>query len=228
MNKKLLLYFVITLFIIIPTLASTDFLGTFKTDESINLIQTCASCTYNNITSVTAPDSSLVVSDVAMTKDGLYYNYTLASQDLTGTYNVCGVGDLDGTDTVWCYNFDVTYTGKAYENNLLVVVLVYLFLSALYYVLGIMNKRNIKKDSTKVTTWLMLLSYTMIFIKAIALSYYIYLQYVGADLGSLFSVLFYSDLIVLSGIATFTIVFAILAYVNPDEEKSKWEPEKWG
>jgi len=112
-NKiKMSTFGILLLFLIASATGSTE-LGTFKTGDDINLIQLCDSCTYNNITSVTAPNSTTLISNVVMTKDGTAYNYTLPSTYITslGTYNVNGVGDLDNTTTVWTYTFMVTPLG---------------------------------------------------------------------------------------------------------------------
>lgn len=113
------------------------FLGIFQTDQSIELTQTCSNCTFVNITSITAPNSTIIIQDVTMTKTDFTYNYTLTAQDLTGTYNVCGVGDLDGVNTVWCYSFELTETGKAtsLDNTLyyVIIIIIVMIMSGLLY-----------------------------------------------------------------------------------------------
>lgn len=115
--KKLFVLMFVGIFLFSLVNAEIQTLGTFKQGNSINLIQTCATCTFNNITSVLNPDSTQVIGEFEMTKVGSVYNLTLSSGNATvlGNYIVNGVGDLDGTNTVWNYDFDLTADGKPFR-----------------------------------------------------------------------------------------------------------------
>ncbi len=117
--KKILLTLILGMFLISLASAEIQTLGTFKQGEEINLIQTCASCTFNNITSViqVSPSYRNVIGNFEMIKVGSMYNLTLLSGNITsmGEYIANGIGDLDGTDTVWSYNFFVTADGNPFE-----------------------------------------------------------------------------------------------------------------
>lgn len=83
-------------------------LGNFQQGKSINLIQTCSNCTYNNITKIKLPDGTITDINAQMTKDGTFYNYTFSGDtSLIGEYQVNGVGDLNGNDSVWFYSFEI-------------------------------------------------------------------------------------------------------------------------
>lgn len=83
-------------------------LGTFKQGETIDLIQTCSNCTYNNITKIKLANGTLLNVNGEMTKDGTFYNYTLSGYtDFIGEYIVNGIGDLDGEEEVWSYVFEI-------------------------------------------------------------------------------------------------------------------------
>ncbi|KKN19465.1 hypothetical protein LCGC14_0945370 [marine sediment metagenome] len=86
-------------------------LGTFKSGECVNFIQICDNCTYNNISAVLYPNSTVALSNIAMTKDDTYYNYSFCSTSTLGNYIVNGFGDLDGVKTSWSYDFDITSSG---------------------------------------------------------------------------------------------------------------------
>jgi hypothetical protein len=104
--------------------------GVYKQGEPISLTQTCADCTYINITSITAPNGIQIVGQVEMTKEGSVFNYTLDSSltgDL-GTYRVNGIGDPLGTDEVWTYSFEVTPSGKGGTENTVFFIFIILFL----------------------------------------------------------------------------------------------------
>ena len=100
----------------------------FKLNQNIDLMQTCSNCTSINITSVLYPNSTIMIENVNMTKDGTKYNYTLSGSYITipGQYIVNGVGDLNGEDTVWSYIFNVNPTGRIetsiLENPMLIIL----------------------------------------------------------------------------------------------------------
>jgi hypothetical protein len=91
--------------------AEQQHLGTFNKDSCIKLIQTCANCTYVNISSISYPNSSQIYGEVEMTKIGTFYNYSFCNTEVMGTYLVSGHGDLDGADEIWNYDFTI---GPAY------------------------------------------------------------------------------------------------------------------
>jgi len=128
MNKQIIIIGFCIIISLHLVLASQEFLGEFKVNEDITLLQTCSACSFNNITTVTDPVSNIILQNKVMTKSGLTYNYTLPGQTTIGSYYVCGVGDLSGTNTVWCYSFDVTQTGNSNtsSNNYLPITLVIL------------------------------------------------------------------------------------------------------
>lgn len=90
-------------------------IGSFKQGSCVSLIQTCANCTFVNISSIQYPNSSLGLRDKVMTKSGTFYNYSWCNASALGTYIVTGVGDLDALDEVWNYNFDITQAGVNYS-----------------------------------------------------------------------------------------------------------------
>ncbi len=125
MNKKILLVLMLGIVLISFASATIQTLGTFQQGEDVNLIQTCASCTYNNITSILSPNSSELIGNFEMTQTGSVYNFTLDGGNTTrlGEYIVNGLGDIDGTDTVWNYNFFITPTGQTLDNSQSLLIL---------------------------------------------------------------------------------------------------------
>ena len=130
------------------------FLGTFEQDQEVNLIQLCANCTFNNITSVTSPNSTELVTNVVMTKVGTTYNYTLLGNntDLIGSYNVNGFGDPNGIDEIWAYTFDITKTGNVFETSesliiiILTIAIFIFFLLSFYFAITIPYGNDIKEN----------------------------------------------------------------------------------
>lgn len=130
--KKLMLCLILGIFLVSFTSAQIQTLGTFKLGDDINLEQHCASCTFVNITSVTAPNSTQVIGNFPMTKTGSVYNFTLISGNITqvGEYIVNTIGDLDGTNTVSPFNFFVTKSGldlDISESILYFLLMVFIF-----------------------------------------------------------------------------------------------------
>jgi hypothetical protein len=128
---KLFIFILLGFFLVLHLVsAEVQTLGVFKVGSCISLTQICADCTYNNITSVTAPDSTQVLSQSVMTRAGTTYNKTFCNTGQQGNYIVSGVGDLGGTDTIWTYDFQVTPSG--FSNLLGLFILV----SAIIYAIG--------------------------------------------------------------------------------------------
>lgn len=110
-------------------------LGTFQKDKCVELLQTCSNCTYVNISSLTYPNSSLTLRNVAMSKTGTQYNYTFCTPTLAGQYIVNGFGDADGVTTIFAYDFIVTYTGTEYTTSQAILHLVFIIASIAVFVL---------------------------------------------------------------------------------------------
>lgn len=110
MVKNIISLIIIGLFLI--SLAGAESIGTYKQSSCVSLPQTCGTCTYNNISSVMKPDSTLALSEVAMEKAGTNYNYTFCNTTDLGSYLVNGYGDEDGITSVWIYSFEINSTGE--------------------------------------------------------------------------------------------------------------------
>lgn len=122
--------------------AEQQSLGEYDPNDCVRLIQTCGSCTYNNITSLVSPNSTTLLSEVEMIKSGTEYTYSFCNTSMEGTYIVNGVGDLDGTNTVWAYDFvigkELTF-GKAILNfGFIFVLVIFLVIS----IIGIFKIEN--------------------------------------------------------------------------------------
>ena len=155
MIKKNLICFAFVFLLIVPMLSATQgSLGTFRVGENITLRQTCADCSFVNITSVVLSnvDSTEVISgQLAMTKSGTEYTYDLTSNYTTklGNYIVNGFGDPGGTDTIFVYDFDVTYTGKVLSiaSSVFYIILFVIFILLFGLTLFFIHKLPKKNDS---------------------------------------------------------------------------------
>ncbi len=174
--KKILLILIMSMFLVSLVSAEIQTLGIFKLGDDINLIQTCSSCTFNNITSVLSPNSTQIIGNFEMTKTGSVYNFTLSSGNTTqlGEYIVNGIGDLEGVNTVWNYNLFVTpngqdfTTGKAISYIGFIIILLFTFLLTLYGAYKIRWK-HLRSDTDKIIT-INNFRYVKVFLFAIAYS----------------------------------------------------------
>lgn len=143
-SDKLLTLLFLIIFSINFISAGLSQLGIFKQGECINLLQTCADCSYNTITSVVRPDSSQALGLTTMEKIGFVYNLTFCNTSSVGTYAVNGFGDLGGIDTIWNYEFIITNSGKEFNLGEIIVYMVFLliFLGMVYYSSKLVTKDN--------------------------------------------------------------------------------------
>lgn len=110
--KLFFLVLSVTIFLSFNVSASISNFGTFQDNKCINLLQTCADCTFNNISSIIYPDATQASVQRAMTKSGIEYSYSFCNTSQLGSYTVNGHGDPAGVDTAWNYNFQVTPSGQ--------------------------------------------------------------------------------------------------------------------
>ena len=152
--KKILLILIIGIFFISFVSPVQQSMGTFKQGEEINLIQICDNCSYNNISTILYPNSSVIISNVTMTKDDTYYNYTFSDTSTLGNYIVNGFGDLDGVKTTWSYDFEVTSTGFILETAdsllyiIILIVTFILFLGFLYPAIKLPYSNKVNSDGS--------------------------------------------------------------------------------
>ncbi len=127
---------------LISLVSATQSLGTFKQGDCIQLIQTCATCTYNNISSVvqTGSNPQIYTTNSQMTKDDTFYNYTFCNTSVISTYLVNGFGNPDGIKTEWVYNFDISYSGQtlsfpqAIIYTLLMGIIFFIFMMVMFFI----------------------------------------------------------------------------------------------
>lgn len=123
-------YLLLFVFLIVPASATVTTLGSFIIDEQIDLPQV-ANATACNITSIKYPNSTAFINNVAMTKDGTDFNFTLGEEFVTerGNYLVNGECDL----TVFVYDFEVTPTGTVLTTGQGILYVIFLFASVLLF-----------------------------------------------------------------------------------------------
>lgn len=124
MNKKVLAGLRMMVLVLVALMAiqyveaTIETLGTFRQGNPVDLIQVCGNCSYVNITSIKVPNSTTILTNVIMTKDGSRFNYTFYDSWQLGRYIVSGIGDDDGIPTVFSYDFYINPTGEE-QNSIL-------------------------------------------------------------------------------------------------------------
>ena len=115
MNKKILMFMILGMFLISFTSAVTcnnpGLPNAQKLDVETQLIQVCDSCTYVNISSITSPNSTEYINEV-MTKTGTTYNYTYIPNQI-GTYFYSVIGNKGGGFLEETLCFEVTPSGSS-------------------------------------------------------------------------------------------------------------------
>jgi len=119
--KKVLLILIIGMFMI-SCISALDTLPTAKLNSKYLITQTCASCSYINI-SVKCLDG-FVLNNVEMNNNGSgvwVYSYTPLE---IGRCDVIGKGDLSGVDTSFATYFNVTGSGFTETLGFYILILV--------------------------------------------------------------------------------------------------------
>jgi len=128
--KKILMLLLLGIFLISFISSQETSLGVFELNKEIELIQICSNetslCDACNISSVKYPNSTIIISDVPMTKRTSDFNYTLNNSYVivNGKYLVNGICLTASELTVWTYTFDVTLSGKLFTTQQAILYLV--------------------------------------------------------------------------------------------------------
>ena len=136
--------------ILITNVTAVDILKPAKFNESYTIFQTCASCSYVNVTISNV--NGIVISNQEMTDNGSgvwIYNIT---PSVVSRHDVTGQGDLSGTDTSFVTFFEVTPSGKVVSTGDSILYAIYstilfFIIFALAFFVFIIPSRN-EKDET--------------------------------------------------------------------------------
>ena len=127
MMKKILLTIILGIFLISIASASLESLGTFKQNDCINISQTCATCTYVNISSVSSNKNSNLLTNVEMADFGNgEWRYEFCSTSEISRYDVKGQGDVNAVDSTFAVYFEITPSGFIDTLGFYIVLLIVL------------------------------------------------------------------------------------------------------
>lgn len=116
--KRALLYAAVVLWIILVTslivqnVSGIQTLPPAKQNTCVNLPQSYANSTYQNITFIQAPDKTIYQIESKMQQRGSFFNYSFCNTSQIGQYIVNGIGDKDGNNETWAYDFLVSPSGQ--------------------------------------------------------------------------------------------------------------------
>jgi len=153
--KKFLSVLIISLFLLSFISAGSEVILTGKKGETITLPQECNSCTFVKLSSIQYPNMSKDYINENMTKNESSYYYLFNKTDSLGVYNYCGYGDVDGTNTTYCYDFTVTYLGKQLTTEKAMIYFIFLILFVLIFIgtfifIGFLPSKNEKDEDGQI------------------------------------------------------------------------------
>lgn len=133
MNKQIIL---LVLSLLLINIASAS-LGTFKQDSCINL-KTILNTSSVNISSISYPNSTVAISNQAMTKIAYTFNYTFCDTNELGTY-VYDYFDVEGN--VYVNDFKITPTGNELttQNSMIIgiILVILIVITILFFIFGV-------------------------------------------------------------------------------------------
>jgi len=126
----LILMITVTILPVVASISEDECLGPYKKSTTIDLFQTCDTCTFVNISSIRLPNQTIMGFNTSMAKDGITFTSTFSTTDLTGRYYYNVVGDKDNNLNAETLCFTVTSTGFEFTsaNSLMYVALLALFI----------------------------------------------------------------------------------------------------
>ena len=109
---------ILGIFLISLASASLEFLGSFEQNKCMNISQTCVTCSYVNISSVSSNENSNLISNVEMIYFGNgEWRYEFCNTSDLGRYDVKHMGDINGVDDTDTFYFKVTPDGKEFTTQ---------------------------------------------------------------------------------------------------------------
>lgn len=174
-KEKVLIFLILTVFLSYSVSAACPigegYLGNKELNSCVRISQTCATCTYVNISSITVSISNeTLISNIEMENFGngeWIYDFCNTSQ--FGNYYIVGLGDLDGSDSSFKSCFDIGQNLSSGESILYTVFIMVLlgFLFVMFYFIIIIPKGN-EKNERGVSIKIVKMKYIRVLLIAVA------------------------------------------------------------
>lgn len=168
MKTKAVLFLLVLLFLGSFATADDTFfeIPPLKQNTCGQLVQTCANCTFVNVTSVQFPNRTIQYLVKTMSKNATTYNLTFCNTNSLGAYIYDTVGDPDGIAAQESVQFKVTRTGDEIQTSSSIIYIfaltlgLFLFCLFLYgsIVIPSVNNKN-EEDVLQSVNWLKYMKY---------------------------------------------------------------------
>ena len=164
MKKIIIMFFIVTMMMV--SLASAD-LGTFKQNDCIS-IKTILNSSSVNISTISYPNSTMILSNQVMTKIGNTFNYSFCNTSVLGKY----IYDyFDEHGNVYVNDFTITPTGYqasiSQSMTMFILIGVLTLTIILLFIFGI-STRNIPSKIACLSLSVLLIVFTIGYILQIA------------------------------------------------------------
>lgn len=131
--------------------AGEGYLGNKEYNSCVRISQTCANCTFVNISSITLSTSNqTLLSKVQMTNFGNgEWTYDFCNTTKFGSYFITGVGDINGINTNYKSCFDIGQnltTGESLIYFLFLLILFGILFMMFYFVVALPNRNEQDED----------------------------------------------------------------------------------
>jgi len=161
--KNILLTLILGILLIGIASGEIQSLGTAKQGDCITLKQSYSNSSYSNISAVTFPNKTTISNEWRMTKNGIMFNYSFCNTHDLGEYQIDGHTSVDGIDTNWGYDFEVTTTGYKLDTSKSIIIFIglgiMLLIGILLFIFGIYTKGIIKVFSIGLAVLLIAFSF---------------------------------------------------------------------
>lgn len=119
MKKRAILFlFLLSIFLISFASAEVKVLGTFKTNECVTLKQTCANCTFVNLSVSIPPNQTTFLVNVSMSRiTTSLFTFPFCNTSINGEYIYDTIGNPDGILVVEPISFIINPLGKTLTNS---------------------------------------------------------------------------------------------------------------
>ena len=128
----LVLSLVMFFFIALSSVNAEEYLGVFKQNENVRLLQTCSVCGYVTLDSVKLPNSTLVFINENMTSSGSTFFYDFNITDLLGEY----LYNTHYENYTAPVSFEITIRGEQYNDSQQGLIIAQGILLALFIAIG--------------------------------------------------------------------------------------------
>lgn len=150
-HLSLLLVVLVALFVVLLMPLSTAFLGTYKLESCVD-IRTVSDTANVTLSTLSYPNSTVIVSNVPMSQTGTSFNYTTCRTEVFGEYiySYC-----DGNNVCFVNSFEINGQGQTYTTAqgmiyiVLFALLVAVMIGLLWASIGI-NGDNVRNEDMEI------------------------------------------------------------------------------